>query len=414
MARLETSTGGREATRSVIPGRYALSVGLPKLPQPPGFVWTKLTDVARLESGHTPSRGEAAYWDGDIPWVGIRDATGNHGLTINDTEQHITASGLANSSARLLPAGTVCLSRTASVGFVVTMGVDMATSQDFVNWVCGPGLSSRYLRYILVGEQESVRRFAHGTTHQTMYYPEAKALHVLIPDRREQDAIAEVLGALDDKIAANTKLIDLLIQHQSGEYEAALQCGQQSRRVDYVAEFHNRKRIPLSARERAGRPGLIPYYGATGVFDTVDEPLFDDRLVLVGEDGSVITDEELPVIQYIWGPSWINNHAHVLTGRLVSTELLRFALARTNVAALVTGAVQPKISMGKLKDLTLDLPLSENLPQLEKAFASEMALLRASSEESRTLSIMRDALLPQLMSGRIRVRDAEQMVGDVV
>ena len=72
--------------------------------------------------------------------------------------------------------------------------------------MCGPDLSSRYLHYVLVGEQESVRRFAHGTTHQTMYYLEAKALHALLPER-SAGAIAEVLGALDDKIAANATLI---------------------------------------------------------------------------------------------------------------------------------------------------------------------------------------------------------------
>lgn len=79
--------------------------------------------------------------------------------------------------------GTVCLSRTASVGYVIQMGVEMCTSQDFVNWVCGPDLNPAYLRYILMFEQESIRRFAHGTTHQTMYYPEAKALHAMMPSR---------------------------------------------------------------------------------------------------------------------------------------------------------------------------------------------------------------------------------------
>ena len=83
----------------------------------------------------------------------------------------------------------------------------MATSQDFVNWVCGSELNSHYLRYLLVLEQESVRRFSRGTTHQTMYYPEAKALNVLVPPRVVQDAIAEVLGALDDRIAANDRVV---------------------------------------------------------------------------------------------------------------------------------------------------------------------------------------------------------------
>lgn len=206
MAKTNTSTGGRAATTGIIPGKWALSVGKPSIPAPPGFNWTPLSEIARLESGHTPSRRNPEYWDGNVPWIGIRDATGNHGRTITSTLQTITQAGLDNSSARLLPAGTVCLSRTASVGYVVTMGAPMATSQDFINWVCGPKLSPRYLHYILVMEQDSVRRFAHGTTHQTVYYPEAKAFHVCIPNREEQNRIASMLGALDDKIAVNERI----------------------------------------------------------------------------------------------------------------------------------------------------------------------------------------------------------------
>jgi len=111
-----TRTGGRDATLAVIPGRVALSVGKPALPEPGGYRWRPLTEVARLESGHTPTRRRADYWSGDIPWIGIRDATGNHGRTIQTTDECVTQSGIEGSSARVLPTGTVCLSRTASVG----------------------------------------------------------------------------------------------------------------------------------------------------------------------------------------------------------------------------------------------------------------------------------------------------------
>ena len=170
-----------------------------------------LTDLARLETGHTPSRRRPEYWDGDIPWIGIRDATGNHGRTLLDTKQHVTQAGIDNSSARLLPANTVCLSRTASVGYVVVMGRPMATSQDFVNWVCDPEkLDYRYLKYALLAERGSYSRFSHGTTHQTIYFPEAKAFHLLAPEREEQSAIADVLSALDDKIEQNQRTAQAL------------------------------------------------------------------------------------------------------------------------------------------------------------------------------------------------------------
>ncbi len=206
MARVATRTGGRDATTGVIPGRYALSVGKPDRDPPPGWKWTLLTDVARLQTGHTPSRKHPEYWDGDVPWIGIRDATAAHGFTIYDTAEHTNELGIANSSARVLPANTVCLSRTASIGYVVVMGKPMATSQDFVNWVCSGDLDFRFLKYVLLAEHDSYQMFASGSVHQTIYFPEVKAFHVCLPPIEEQERIADILSGLDEKIELNRRM----------------------------------------------------------------------------------------------------------------------------------------------------------------------------------------------------------------
>lgn len=231
-------------------------------------------------------------------------------------------------------------------------------------------------------------------------------------DLGEQQAIAEVLGALDDKIAANSACIRLIDEHLAAEYERTLQQGEVVEELGVIAEFHNKRRIPLSAKQRDERPGAVPYYGASGVFGYVNEAIFDEPLVLVGEDGSVINSDGTPVIQYIWGPSWVNNHAHALKGKLVSTELLYYAIRRSQVSTLVTGAVQPKINMGNLKRLQLALPAPESRTSTEAIIAAEVAAKRAFTTENRTLVATRDALLPQLMSGNLRVKDAEKIVKD--
>ncbi len=106
----------------------------------------------------------------------------------------------------MLPKNTVCLSRTASVGYVIVMGKEMATSQDFVNWVCSEELDHQFLKYILLSENRSFLRFASGTTHQTIYFPEVKAFHICHPPLPEQKAIAHILGTLDDKIELNRRM----------------------------------------------------------------------------------------------------------------------------------------------------------------------------------------------------------------
>lgn len=188
-----TATGGRAATTRSIPAKLALAVGKPSTPAPHGWKWTALTDLARLESGHTPSRRHPEYWGGTIPWISIQDARDNHGRRIAQTKEKTNELGIANSSARVLPKNTVCLSRTASVGYVVVMDRPMATSQDFVNWVCSPDLEPDFLKYLFIAEGNDLLRFASGAVHQTIYFPEAKAFHICHPPRPEQQRIVSLL-----------------------------------------------------------------------------------------------------------------------------------------------------------------------------------------------------------------------------
>jgi len=186
----------KPASDEVIPGRAAISVGDPGTPTPEGWRRILLTTIARMESGHTPSRQHPEYWDGDVPWVGIVDARLHHGREINATLQTVTEKGLANSAARWLPSGTVCLSRTASIGYVTILGRPMATSQDFVNWVCREALEPKFLMYALLAEGEHIRDFGKGSTHTTIYFPQALAFQLDLAPIAEQRRIVGRVDAL--------------------------------------------------------------------------------------------------------------------------------------------------------------------------------------------------------------------------
>ncbi|MEV0317870.1 restriction endonuclease subunit S [Streptomyces sp. NPDC050658] len=153
--------------------------------------------VARLGSGHTPSRSKPEYWENcTVPWVTLADVWQlRNGQTdvIKETKEKISPLGLANSSAVKHPAGTVILSRTASVGFSAIMGSDMATSQDFATWTCGPKLEPRYLLHALRGMAPDLKRVAMGSTHKTIYMPDIEQLRVPLPPLEEQCRIAEFL-----------------------------------------------------------------------------------------------------------------------------------------------------------------------------------------------------------------------------
>ncbi len=119
--------------------------------------------------------------------------------------------------------------------------------------------------------------------------------------------------------------------------------------------FFNNQRKPVTRSDR--EKGEYPYYGAAGIQDYVSEFIFDGRYILVGEDGTVISNNEYPVVQIAEGKFWVNNHAHVI--RPTSEEdfdFLYYVLVGSKVKNLVTGAVQPKLSMTNLKSLLIPWP----------------------------------------------------------
>ena len=173
---------------------------------------------ARLESGHTPSRQKPEYWkDCTVPWFTLADVwqlRDERTETVTHTEELVSELGLENSSARLLPAGTVMLSRTASVGYSGIMGVPMATTQDFANWVCGASISPEFLLYCFREMKSDFARLMYGSTHNTIYMPDIKRLYVCVPPLCEQARIVEwirrEIDNIDTLVAKQERLIELL------------------------------------------------------------------------------------------------------------------------------------------------------------------------------------------------------------
>lgn len=162
---------------------------------PNGCTWVLLTDVARLATGHTPDRERVDYWNGEIPWISLTDIRSLDGAVATSTLQNVTKLGIENSSAVVLPKGTVCLSRTASIGFVTVMGREMATSQDFMNWVCGPSIDPTYLMWALISSRSGLLALAPGSTHHTIYMRVVEQFRILLPSIGVQRAFANRIAS---------------------------------------------------------------------------------------------------------------------------------------------------------------------------------------------------------------------------
>ena len=187
--------------------------------------------------------------------------------------------------------------------------------------------------------------------------------------------------------------------------------GWDAQKLGNVIDIHDSKRIPLNSRQRAEKKGSYRYYGASGIMDYVDDYIFDGTYILVGEDGTVIDNQDHPVVQYVWGKFWVNNHAHVLSGKnRITNEHLYLMMKNTNARPFVTGAVQPKISQTNLKRIPIILPKEEVLDLFFKFIDDLFEKYRENSKEHSLLENLRDTLLPKLISGELRVPDAEKLL----
>lgn len=197
---------------------------------PAHWVGGNIRRFATMRTGHTPSRSNDEYWENcDIPWFTLadvwqlRDGTRTY---LGETKEKVSAMGVANSAAELLPAGTVVFSRTASIGYSGIMPVPMATSQDFWNWVCGPKLKAKYLLYLFRSMKQEFAKLTSGSTHKTIYQPMAAGLGICVPPLDEQAAVVQLLDekldAIDSVVERIRESVQRLAEYRSSLVTAAI------------------------------------------------------------------------------------------------------------------------------------------------------------------------------------------------
>lgn len=131
-------------------------------------------------------------------------------------------------------------------------------------------------------------------------------------------------------------------------------------RFDEVTINFDRKRIPLSAKQRSERQGNYRYYGAQGVIDYVDDYIFDGTYLLIAEDGENLKSQKQNIAQIAKGKFWVNNHAHIVqTNEHCDLQYLYYLINSMDLSGYITGSAQPKLSQANLNAVTLQLPSIE-------------------------------------------------------
>jgi type I restriction enzyme S subunit len=275
------------------------------------------------------------------------------------------------------------------------------------------GFDPDFYRYFLLSPNVQFlmrNNFVTGSAIPRVVLKDFRNVPVPIISFIEQRAIASVLSSLDDKIdllhrqnqtlekMAETLFRQWFVKEAKEEWKDGT--------LGEAIEIYDNLRKPLSKMERDKKKDghLYPYYGAAQIMDYINDYIFDGEYILLGEDGTVRTEEGFPILQYATGKFWVNNHTHVIKAKEPYNNFFIWNyLSKKNIDEIVTGAVQPKINQGNLKSLDFPQFPMELVDKFNQITESIFKKINQNKTQIRTLSTLRDTLLPKLMSGEVRV-----------
>ena len=322
--------------------------------------------------------------------------------------------------------GDVLLTHKATIGRTAIVGDEYDTiilTPQVTYYRVKYGISNRYLKYYFDSSefQQTLSNWAgSGSTRAYLGITAQRKLPIVLPPMKIQKKVASVLKSLDEKIELNNAINNNLKQQAKALYkdwffdfspfssDGNLPDGWRLGTVGDIIQLHDSKRVPLSGAERDKMAKVYSYYGATSLMDYVDNYLFDGIYLLLGEDGTVVDSLGFPILQYVYGQFWVNNHAHIITGKEgFSVEELYLFFSLTNIKSIVTGAVQQKVSQQNLKKVPAIIPSKEALGAFDEIIQPIFAQIRNLRDENANLAQLRDTLLPKLMSGELDVSDID-------
>ena len=325
-------------------------------------------------------------------------------------------------------------------GIMTNMPSNVIVSTGFItiDVIDNNCFSPHYIYYLLT--QQNIINYLQGIAQNGVSaYPSINPFDIAnlkfnFPSLSEQEHIASVLSNIDRKIALNRQINDNLKAMAKQLYDywfvqfdfpneegkpyrssgGALVWNEKLKREipqewsdcklkDFINLFDS-KRVPLSSKDRGERQGVYPYYGATGIMDYVNDYIFDGNYILLAEDGSTSDAKGFPIVQYIWGKNWVNNHAHIILPKNERYMMFTYQMLRSIPAKQIeTGSIQKKISQENLCGYKMVLPNSELLEKYENVVFPLWEKRKRCIEEINTLTKQRDELLPLLMNGQVSV-----------
>ena len=242
----------------------------------------------------------------------------------------------------------------------------------------------------------------------------------LLPPYDEQRKIAKILSTWDKAISATERLIDnskqqkkaLMQQLLTGKKRLLDESGKpfegkwEEVKLKECATCLDNKRVPLNSSQRQEMQGEIPYWGANGIVDYVNEHIFDETIVLLAEDGGYFDEfSHRPIANISYGKSWVNNHAHILKAKNNSlNEWLYYSLVHKNILAFINGGTRAKLNKSDMLLIPINLPPIAEQTKIVGVLGNADQEISLLEKQLADLKQEKRALMQQLLTGKRRVK----------
>lgn len=406
------------------------------------FVKTlKLREISELKTGPFGTQFSAKeYVSEGIPVINVKNI--GYGNIISEGLDYVGNSTLERLSEHKLKTGDIVFGRKGSVDrhCLITKEQDgwMQGSDCIRVRLTDASVYSNFISYYLLTDavKTKINNSAVGSTMASLNTDILGDVDINLPCYEEQYKIASVLSTIDQKIEKNKEINDYLEEMAKTIYDywfiqfdfpgengkpykssggKMSFCNELNREIPQNWNYTSigniticldSERIPLSNQQREGMKGSIPYYGATGIMDYVNRPIFSGNFVLLAEDGSVMDDNGNPILQRVSGDVWINNHTHVLQPvKGYSCRLLYLLLKDIPVSIIKTGSIQMKINQANLNNYNiLSIPDAIRTQFINCVEPLDTKIMQI-QQENNNLIQFRDWLLPMLMNGQATIED---------
>mgnify|MGYP004656424479 CR=1 FL=1 len=345
--------------------------------------WEKSTlgGIADIVGGGTPETDRKEYWNGEIIWYTPSEIGKNK--YSSDSERHITQEGLDNSSAKLLPSGTILLSTRATIGESSIALNKCTTNQGFQSLIAQRGIYHEFLYYLIATKKHELVKRACGSTFLEISANEVRKVPVLVPLFKEQYKLSTFLGLIDQRIETQNKIIQHLESLIKGISKMLLT--KQGNTFIKDCLVCNSSTLQESSVLPCGK---YPVYGATGISGYLDVPQVEHDAILIIKDGAGVGNVRYATDKY--GVIGTLNYLSAKNG--YNLKYLYYCLRIFNFTPFVTGLAIPHIYFRDYGTAKIYCPslieqkhIANNLSNIERKIEVEKQLLEELKEQKKYL-----------------------------